>query len=221
MSSYLERVIVAVDVVDYAEFEKVFSRTRELFSWYKIHSIFLSEHSRVCDELKENGKKIFLDLKFFDIPATVEKHIRVVSRFSDMITIHLLSGRDTIRVAAEVSKECNTIPVGVSVLTSFTDDTIREIGICNSIVDEVLRLVELGIGCGITHFVCSPMEVKILKNRFDGITVITPGVRISSNVDDQKRITTPREAFASGADYIVMGRDLIRLTKVDDILSYI
>lgn len=221
MSEYLDRIIVAVDVTDYSDFERVFSKTREFFSWYKIHSVFLSEHSRVCDTLKENGKKVFLDLKFFDIPATVEKHIRVISRFSDMITIHLLSGRDTLKVASDVSKEYNIIPVGVSVLTSFTDQTIREVGICSSVVDEVLRLVELGIDCGINHFICSPMEVRVVKERFENITVITPGVRLGSEIDDQKRITTPREAFLNGADYIVMGRDLMRLGKVDDILSYI
>lgn len=216
-----DRVILAMDFISFEEFERMLNKTKSLFSWYKVHSIFLREHRRVCDTLREEGKRVFLDLKFFDIPATVEKHIRVISSFADMFTIHLLSGRESLKVAVEVSREERITPVGVGVLTSFSDEDLLKVGIGLNVREETLRLIEVGVESGISHFVCSPLETKIIKDKFPFAKVITPGVRITPKKDDQKRVTTPREAFSDGADFIVIGRDIMRLAKPEDILKYL
>lgn len=221
MNNIFEKIIVAVDVVDFGGFEALFLRTKESFLWYKLHSIFLREHGRVVNILRENGKRVFVDLKFFDIPATVEKHVEVISNFADMFTIHLLSGRECLKRVVGLSFEKNIIPVGVSVLTSFSDNDLREIGIMDDVENEVLRLIEIGVSVGMSHFVCSPMEVEFVKREFPHVKLITPGVRITNQSDDQKRVMNIREAFEKGADWVVMGRDIMRLRDPRDILNYI
>lgn len=217
----IERIIVAVDTVSLDEFKKIIEKTQEMFIWYKIHSIFLLGHRNVVEELMRRNKKIFLDLKFFDIPVTVEKHIRVISQFCNMFTIHLLSGEECLRVASEVSKELKITPVGVSILTSFSEEDLKKIGIDKSISEEVLKLVELGLNKGINHFVCSPLEIELIKTKFPEAKLITPGIRITESKDDQKRVMSPKEAFSKGSDYLVMGRDIMRLEKPEDIIKHI
>ncbi|MGB9621979.1 MAG: orotidine-5'-phosphate decarboxylase [Brevinematia bacterium] len=216
-----DKIIVAIDAISLDEFVEVFEKTKNTFLWYKIHSIFLLEHKKVIEVLRENSKKVFLDLKFFDIPATVEKHIKVISKFCDMFTIHLLSGKECIKTASQVSKDLGIIPVGVSILTSLCEEDLKLIGIEKSINDEVLKLVELGLNEGIKHFVCSPLEVELIKSKFPEVKLITPGIRITKSHDDQKRTTSPKEALSKGADYLVIGRDITRLEKVEEIENYI
>jgi orotidine-5'-phosphate decarboxylase len=205
------KIIIALDTTDLDDFYTKFYQTKDLFSWFKIHSIFLKEHIKPIFKLREDGKKIFLDLKFFDIPTTVENHIRSISKFADMFTIHLLSGKECLKRVSKISRELNMIPVGVSILTSFSEEDLKEIGINNTIISEVLKLVELGVNSGIEYFVCSPLEVKTIKNNFPNVKLITPGIRLQKEKDDQKRIMTPEEAFKEGSDFIVMGRDIFRI----------
>jgi len=205
------KIIIALDTTELDDFYTKFYQTKDLFSWFKIHSIFLKEHSKPIFTLRENGKKVFLDLKFFDIPTTVENHIRSISKFADMFTIHLLSGKECLKRVSKISRELNIIPVGVSILTSFSEEDLKEIGINNTIISEVLKLVELGVNSGIEYFVCSPLEVKTVKSNFPNVKLITPGIRLQKEKDDQKRIMTPEEAFKEGSDFIVMGRDIFRV----------
>jgi len=205
------KIIIALDTTELDDFYNKFYQTKDLFSWFKIHSIFLKEHTKPIFKLREDGKKIFLDLKFFDIPTTVENHIRSISKFADMFTIHLLSGKECLKRVSKISRELNMIPVGVSILTSFSEEDLKEIGINNTIISEVLKLVELGVNSGIEYFVCSPLEVKTVKNNFPNVKLITPGIRLQKEKDDQKRIMTPEEAFKEGSDFIVMGRDIFRV----------
>jgi len=204
------RVIVALDTTDLDDFYAKFNQTKDYFVWFKIHSIFLKEHTKPIFCLRENNKKVFLDLKFFDIPTTVENHIKSISKFADMFTVHLMSGKDCLKRVANISKELNMIPVGVSILTSFCEEDLKTIGINNGMLSEVLKLIEVGINSGIEHFVCSPLEVKTIKGNFPNAKLITPGIRIQKEKDDQRRVMTPEEAFNEGADFIVMGRDVFR-----------
>ena len=217
----IEKIIVAIDVIEISEFIEAFEKTKNTFKWYKIHSIFLREHKKIVNILRENNKKIFLDLKFFDIPATVEKHIKSISKFSDMFTVHLLSGKSCLKRVYETSQEVGITPVGVSVLTSFSDQDLREIGINHNTKEEVIKLVELGINSGISYFVCSHMEISLIKEKFPEAKLIVPGIRITNEIDDQKRTTTPKEAFSNGADFIVMGRDLFRLDDPNTVTKYL
>ena len=205
------KVIVALDTTELDDFYDKLSQTKDYFTWFKVHSIFLKEHIKPILYLRENNKKVFLDLKFFDIPTTVENHIRSISKFTDMFTVHLLSGRECLKRVVNVSKELNVIPVGVSILTSFSEEDLKDIGINNTMISEVLKLMELGVSSGIEYFVCSPLEVKTIKTNFPNVKLITPGIRLQKEKDDQKRVMTPEEAFKEGSDFIVMGRDIFRL----------
>jgi len=126
-----------------------------------------------------------------------------------MLTIHLSGGHRMIEAAV---KECppDLLLLGVTVLTSSDDETLREIGVTSKVEEQTLRLAQLGAEAGIRGLIASPHEVGALREGFgEKMTIITPGVRPAwSKADDQKRFTTPREAIASGADFLVIGRPI-------------
>lgn len=157
------------------------------------------------------GPKIFLDLKLHDIPNTVARAVQAASNLSvEMLTIHLSGGAEMIQAAVSARKGEMTI-LGVTVLTSATEQTLRETGVSETIDKQVLRLARLGVENGIDGFVASPHEIKPLRAEFgDKIKIVTPGIRPSwSEPGDQKRFMTPREAIEAGADYLVIGRPII------------
>jgi orotidine-5'-phosphate decarboxylase len=126
-----------------------------------------------------------------------------------MLTVHLSGGGSMLR-AAVAAKAPHLALLGVTVLTSATQETLGETGIGSDLEDQVVRLADLGKQSGIDGLISSPHEVRLLRDRFgDGITLITPGVRPAwAAADDQKRFTTPREALQAGADYLVVGRPI-------------
>jgi orotidine-5'-phosphate decarboxylase len=126
-----------------------------------------------------------------------------------MLTIHLSGGSEMIR-AATAARSNNMLLLGVTVLTSATQETLRQIGITGKVDDQVLRLAKLGVEAGIDGLVASPHEIKMLRRDFGNkVKIIVPGIRPSgSAADDQKRVTTPREALHLGADYLVIGRPI-------------
>ena len=127
-----------------------------------------------------------------------------------MLTIHLSGGPEMIRAAVTACKN-NLSILGVTVLTSATDQTLRAIGISDKIDNQVLRLAKLGVEAGIDGLVASPHEVKMLRAEFGAkIKLVVPGIRPSwSEAGDQKRFMTPRQALDAGADYLVIGRPII------------
>lgn len=153
---------------------------------------------------------VFLDLKLHDIPNTVGKAVEAAGRLGvRMLTIHLSGGSDMIR-AAVAARSNDMLLLGVTVLTSSTDDTLAETGVAGNTTDQVLRLAHLGVAAGIDGLVASPHEARRLRAEFgDKIKIVTPGIRpTGSAAGDQKRFTTPREAVDSGADYLVIGRPI-------------
>jgi orotidine-5'-phosphate decarboxylase len=127
-----------------------------------------------------------------------------------MLTIHLCGGEEMIR-AAVAARKTNLSILGVTVLTSVGEQTLRQVGVSDKIRDHVLRLAKLGVDAGIDGLVASPHEVKMLRAEFGTkIKLVVPGIRPSwSAPGDQKRVTTPREALDAGADYLVIGRPII------------
>jgi orotidine-5'-phosphate decarboxylase len=154
--------------------------------------------------------KIFLDLKLHDIPNTVARAVESACELGvGMLTIHLSGGSEMIRTAVK-ARSGNTLLLGVTVLTSSNDDTLREIGVDSSTQDQVLRLARLGVAAGIDGLVASPHEARRLRREFgETIKIVTPGIRpTGADAGDQKRFTTPREAIDAGADYLVIGRPI-------------
>ena len=160
----------------------------------------------------EGPCRIFLDLKLHDIPNTVRHAVRAAAALKiDLLTVHLSGGGAMLRAAADEAGD-NLLLLGVSVLTSSDEATLRETGVAGSVEGQVLRLAALGVESGLRGVVASPLEIGALRGRFgDDLTIVTPGVRpASANAvpDDQRRVLTPGEAVKAGADFLVIGRPI-------------
>ena len=164
----------------------------------------------IVEAVKAAVAKVFLDLKFHDIPNTVRKSVESACALGvDLLTIHLSGGGAMIRAAAE-GASAGTLVLGVTVLTSSTSATLQEAGVPGAVEDQVLRLARLGTENGIAGVVASPQEVTLLRQVFGaGLTIVTPGVRPEwAETNDQQRTLTPKAAIAAGADYLVVGRPI-------------
>jgi orotidine-5'-phosphate decarboxylase len=153
---------------------------------------------------------IFLDLKLHDIPNTVAKAVESADKLGvKMLTLHLNGGSEMVRAAVAARKSGMWL-LGVTVLTSSSDETLKEIGVSETTREQVLRLARLGVANGIDGLVASPHEARMLRDEFgDKIKIVTPGIRpAGTEAGDQKRFTTPREAIEAGADYLVIGRPI-------------
>ncbi len=166
---------------------------------------------KLCKEVQAAGSKVFLDLKYHDIPNTVQHAVMSASALGiDMLTIHLSGGRAMCEAAVMGRGISNVLILGVTVLTSLNNSSLTEIGFRGSVEEEVLLLAELAKNVGITGLVASPHELRILRQRFGSLfTTVIPGIRPTwSDPGDQKRILTPRQAVEAGADYLVIGRPI-------------
>ncbi|MEV4798840.1 orotidine-5'-phosphate decarboxylase [Nonomuraea sp. NPDC049421] len=156
-----------------------------------------------------SGVRVFLDLKLHDIPNTVAGAAKAVGRLRpSILTVHAAGGPAMIRAAVECAP--HTQIAAVTVLTSLTEADLERIGIAGPADDAVRRLAALSVEAGATALVCSPNEVASVRAEVgDGITLITPGVRpTGADTQDQKRVATPEQALADGADLLVIGRPI-------------
>jgi orotidine-5'-phosphate decarboxylase len=224
-----DKIIVALDVPTKIAALDLVDQLRGQISFFKIGlQLYTAEGPAVVHEVLKKDVKVFLDLKLHDIPNTVGRAVESAAQLGvQMLTIHLSAGTEMIRAAAGARKN-NLSILGVTVLTSATEQTLREIGIADRIDNYVLRLAKLGVECGIDGLIASPHEIKMLRAQFGAkIKVVTPGVRPSwSEAGDQRRVMTPREALDAGATYLVIGRPIIAdpnphraLTKILDELE--
>ena len=207
-----DKIIVALDVATKKEALALVEQLRAQISFFKVGlQLYTAEGPEIVRGILATNAKVFLDLKLHDIPNTVGRAVESAARLEvQMLTIHLSGGPEMIRAAVAARKN-NLSILGVTVLTSADEETLREIGISDKIDNQVLRLAKLGVECGIDGLIASPREVKMLRQEFGGeIKIVTPGVRPNwAEAGDQKRATTPREAVAAGADYLVIGRPIV------------
>ena len=207
-----ENIIVALDVPTKLEALELVEKLRDQISFFKIGlQLYTAEGPEIVRAVSASGSNVWLDLKLHDIPNTVARAVESADRFGvRMLTIHLSGGSEMVR-AATAARTNNMLLLGVTVLTSATEETLREIGIQDKVDDQVLRLAKLGVEAGIDGVVASPHEIKSLRREFgDKIKIVVPGIRPSwSEPGDQKRTMTPREALEAGADYLVIGRPII------------
>ena len=175
--------------------------------------LFTVDGPIIIEKLNELGFDIFLDLKFHDIPNTVKKAVEaVVGMGVWMLNVHSLGGKEMLRAAYEVVEKVSIKPllVGVTVLTSLNDKSLKEVGLGLNTEDQVLLLAELCQTEGLNGVVCSANELSVLRKHLEeDFLLVTPGIRSSGQEsDDQKRISTASEAISNGADYIVIGREI-------------
>jgi len=205
------KIIVALDVPTKGKALDLVEKLRDQISFFKIGlQLYTAEGPEIVRAVSSAGARVFLDLKLYDIPSTVARAVESAGRLNvQMLTIHLSGGSEMIR-AARSARANNMLLLGVTVLTSSTDETLREIGVQENIDQHVLRLAKLGVDSGMDGVVASPHEIKGLRREFnDRIKIVVPGVRpIWSESDDQKRTMTPRQAVEGGADYLVIGRPI-------------
>ncbi len=207
-----DRLIVALDVPTQTEALNFVRDLSPEVSFFKIGlQLYTAAGPEIVRAVLATSAKVFLDLKLHDIPNTAARTVEsAVCLGAQMLTIHLSGGAEMIGAAIAARKNGLSI-LGVTVLTSATEETLRKIGVSDTIDSYVLRLARVGVAGGIDGLVASPREVKMLRAQFGAkIKLVVPGIRPSwSEVGDQKRVMTPREALDAGADYLVIGRPII------------
>jgi orotidine-5'-phosphate decarboxylase len=211
MTNVAEKIIVALDVATKQRALQLVEQLRGEISFFKIGlQLYTAEGPDIVRAVLSAGAKVWLDLKLYDIPNTVARAVESASTLGvQMVTIHLSGGSEMIRAATDARANNMTI-LGVTVLTSATEQTLREIGIADKVEDQVLRLAKLGVEAGIDGIVASPHEIKQLRAEFGNrIKIAVQGIRPTwAEPGDQKRFMTPREAIEAGADYIGIGRPI-------------
>src|SRR5437773_11359929 len=211
MTKAADKIVLALDVPTKVAALDLVDQLREQISFFKIGlQLYTAEGPEIVRAVLSTGAKVWLDLKLYDIPNTVARAVESATTLGvQMLTIHLSGGSEMIRAAT--AARTNDMPLlGVTVLTSATEQTLREIGITDAVEDQVLRLAKLGAEAGIDGVVASPREIKPLRREFgDRIKIAVQGIRPSwAEPGDQKRFMTPRQAIEAGADYIGIGRPI-------------
>ena len=211
MTKAADKIIVALDVATKEKALQLVQQLQSKTSFFKIGlQLYTAEGPEIVRAVLATGAKVWLDLKLYDIPNTVARAVESANNLGvQMLTIHLSGGSEMIR-AATAARASDMVLLGVTVLTSATDQTLREIGITDAVEDQVIRLAKLGTAAGIDGVVASPHEIKTLRREFgENITIAVQGIRPSwADPGDQKRFMTQREAFEAGADYIGIGRPI-------------
>ena len=205
-----DRLIFALDVPTLADARAWIDRLGDAVTFYKIGLEFCmsGDYFTLFAELKARGKKVFADLKFSDVPATVRGAVANLARHgADFVTLHGTSGVYRAVVPAKGGLQL----LAVTVLTSVDEAEVREMGWSGAVEDLVAQRARTAIENGIDGLICSGLEAARLRRELgDGPVIITPGIRAESEKgsDDQKRTMTLKQAFYAGADYIVVGRPI-------------
>lgn len=209
-----DRLIVALDVSTAAEARQIVTAVCGSATTFKVgKQLFTAEGPQVVRDLIASGRKVFLDLKFHDIPNTVAGAVASASALGvSMLTVHASGGSKMLKAACEGASNAKTKPLilAVTVLTSLNDTDLQEQGITAGVESQVLRLAGLALKSSCTGVVASAKEAANLRRSLGaGFAIVTPGVRpAGTDAGDQARVVTPKDAIAAGADYIVVGRPI-------------
>ena len=209
-----QHLIVALDVSSAAAAQKIVAAVGDSALTYKVGmQLFTAEGPGVVRDLVASGRRVFLDLKYHDIPTTVAAAVREAAELGvSMLTVHAAGGAKMLRAAVDAARSVNPalMVLGVTVLTSMDDQDLGKVGVGGRVVDQVLRLASLAITNGCQGVVASALEASELRLKLgDHFLIVTPGVRpAGKDHGDQSRVVTPAEAIAAGSTYIVVGRPI-------------
>jgi orotidine-5'-phosphate decarboxylase len=214
--SLRDRLIVALDVADRESALRLVEQLNGLVGMFKVgHQLFTAEGPQLAREIVESGGRVFLDLKYHDIPNTVAGASAAAARLGvSIFNVHALGGSAMMRAAAravadQVVQGARPLVLAVTVLTSMNEADLSEVGIASDVEPEVVRLATLARDSGLDGVVASPREIRHIRERVapDRFVILTPGIRPAHTESaDQKRIATPADALRDGADFIVLGR---------------
>ena len=209
-----QRLIVALDVPSAVAAQNIVAAIGDSAFCYKVGmQLYTAEGPRVVRDLVASGRRVFLDLKYHDIPNSVAAAVREAAGLGvSMLTIHASGGGKMMRAATEAARSLNgsLMVLAVTVLTSLDDRDLDKLGVRGRVKDQVLRLAALAIADGCAGVVASAQEASELRSELDGdFAIVTPGVRPpGTDPGDQARVVTPAEAIAAGATHIVVGRPI-------------
>ena len=204
------KIFIACDTTSIKEIRNIIKSTKskKLKVGYKFGLEFLNSKNGRSFIKKLKNEITFGDFKFSDIPNTCASAIKSVSDLKfNYITIHISAGLEALKLTKKFARKTKLI--GVTVLTSLDNKAIKEIGFSKNVKELVLHQAKLATKAKLDAIVCSAQEVKIVKKVFKK-EIITPGIRLNSKRDDQKRVLTPNEAYKNGADWLVIGRDITK-----------
>lgn len=219
-----DKLIVALDVENAKAAERLVAELGDIVGAFKVGlQLFTSEGPAFVRNLTEKGHRIFLDLKFHDIPNTVAKASVEAAKLGVwMFNVHTSGGSEMMRRAAaevaEYTESVNAVKplmIGVTVLTSSGQTTLDEIGVTATIDDQVVSLARLASTSGLDGVVASPLESAAIRSAVgdSNFCIVTPGIRPQSGtLDDQNRVSTPGSAVVSGSDFLVIGRPITSAT---------
>lgn len=209
LQEFRQRLIVALDVPNAGAAQNLVQQLGDSVSFYKVGlQLFTAEGPGIVRDLVASGRKVFLDLKFHDIPNTVANAVKsAIGLGVNMLTVHGSGGVDMLRAAVEASDHRSWV-LAVTVLTSLNDEDLQETGFSGGTLDQALRIASLARSCGCDGVVSSAREVAPLRKMLgEGFGIVVPGVRpTGSDRNDQERTATPGQAISAGASHLVVGR---------------
>lgn len=209
-----DRLIVALDVASPGDAGELVKRLRGRVGMFKVGSqLFTAAGPDFVQELVDGGEKVFLDLKYHDIPNTVANAVAAAARLGvSLLDVHALGGKAMLEAAVGALPAMATRLLAITVLTSHSDDSLGELGIAGTLPSSVRRLALLAQAAGVDGVVASPHEVALIREACGkDFVIVTPGIRPAGSArGDQARAATPRAALAAGADYLVVGRPIIQ-----------
>ncbi len=209
-----QRLIVALDVSTAAAARKIVAAVGDSALTYKVGmQLYTAEGPSIVRELVDSGRRVFLDLKYHDIPNTAGAAVREAAQLGvSMLTVHASGGGKMLRAAVDAAQATkpDLLVLAVTVLTSLDEAELGRIGLRGGVLDQVRRLAALALSNGCKGVVASAREAGALREEFGlDFAIVTPGVRpAGSGHDDQARVVTPAEAIAAGASHIVVGRPI-------------
>ena len=205
-----KNIFVACDISSQKKILKLLEIIHEDISGIKIGLQYITQRSP--DDIRELAKfkkPIFYDGKFFDIQNTLNASIKALESLKvSFATVHILNGLEALKSANETANKININLLGVSVLTSFSNDDLKKLGFNNSVEKQVKKLIRIADNANLYGVICSPLEVKMIKKFSPKLKCFTPGIRMTSNKHDQKRTMNANDAIKAGSDYLIIGRPI-------------
>ena len=207
-----KNIFLACDVSSQEEILSLLELIYEDIAGIKIGLQYITQRSpEEIRELSKFRKPIFYDGKFFDIKNTLVESIKSLKNLNvTYATVHLLNGLESLKAANQMAHEINLKLLGVSVLTSFSDKDLENLGFKNKVEDQVKKLISIAMGANLHGVICSPHEIKMIKKIAPNLKCFTPGIRMHASKDEQKRTMTAIEAINEGSDYLVIGRPITK-----------
>jgi orotidine-5'-phosphate decarboxylase len=207
-----KNIFIACDVSSQKEILKLLDLIHDDISGIKIGLQYITQRSpEEIRELSKYNKPIFYDGKFFDIKNTLIESIKSLKELNvKYATVHLLNGLDALKAANKAAEDINLNLLGVSVLTSFSDNDLESIGFNNKVEEQVKKLINIAMEANLHGVICSPLEIKMIKEISPKLKCFTPGIRMGDAKDEQKRTMNANEAIKEGSDCLIIGRPIIK-----------